>query len=87
MIILYYIKYFCLLQSLYFAMMYSLPFLLAERVHLPCSYSLFLKISELSQKKLFFDTALAVLEEVLLLMMSMHIFRMLSPCSSASKTQ
>lgn len=56
-----------------FAVLYNVPFLLAERVDLPCSYTLFLEVSELSQQKLFFDTALATPEKVLLLVMSMCI--------------
>lgn len=57
-----------------FAVLHNVPFLLAERVDLPCSYTLFLEVSELSQQKLFFDTALATPEEVLLLVMSKRIF-------------
>lgn len=49
--------------------------------------TLFLKISELSQQKLFFDTALAMPEEALLLVMSMFIFHIPSQCGCASKTQ
>lgn len=60
------------LHILLFALLYSLPFLVAEGVDLLCSYTLFLKISELSQEKLFFDTALAMLEEALLLVMSVY---------------
>jgi len=69
-----------------FGLPYSFPFLLAERVDLPCSYTLFLKISELSQQK-FNDTGLAMLEKVLLLMMPVRVFHIPSQCSCSSKAQ